>query len=261
MSLVDRKYNAYYKKLWYIDQATNTGVDTTIRDLKTGDGASGVMGMSKDAILLQPKNSDSTTMAEFKTKSGTVFGRVDSTNKKVMLGESLVAANTQYAYFGACNSDTAGFSAGHHYALPFGPNFVGSYLSFGTGTDPDTSVTITTNAHLITPMLWYIPDNITISSVSWLNAADTATGDTCRAHLVSYDIDKTNTSTGGDLSAGVVIADGSDIVNAGYEAQYWQDMTVQSANVDAGKVCAFCFRSDTVNSDYSITATVKYYIR
>ena len=38
-------------------------------------------------------------------------------------------------------------------------------------------------------------------------------------------------------------------------------MTVQSANVDAGKIILFTFASDTVNSDFSINATVKYHIR
>ena len=34
-----------------------------------------------------------------------------------------------------------------------------------------------------------------------------------------------------------------------------------AADVDAGKVILFTFASDTVNSDYSINATVKYHIR
>ena len=38
-------------------------------------------------------------------------------------------------------------------------------------------------------------------------------------------------------------------------------MTVQSADIDAGKVVLFCFRSDSANSDYSINVTVKYHIR
>ena len=65
----------------------------------------------------------------------------------------------------------------------------------------------------------------------------------------------------GDLSSGTVIADGGDVVNAGYEQAYYQQMTVQSANVDAGKVILFIFRPDSVNSDYSINATIKYHLR
>ena len=78
---------------------------------------------------------------------------------------------------------------------------------------------------------------------------------------MSYDIDTDNGSTGGDLSNGVVIADGADIVGAGYEQIYYQSMTIQSADVDAGKILIFAFRSDSVNSDYSIHATIKYRLR
>jgi hypothetical protein len=38
-------------------------------------------------------------------------------------------------------------------------------------------------------------------------------------------------------------------------------MTINSANVDAGKVVLFAFRADSVNSDYTINATVKYHLR
>ena len=104
-------------------------------------------------------------------------------------------------------------------------------------------------------------DNITIDAVKWLHAADAATGDDTAAHLMSYTVDTANGSTSGDLSAGVVVADGATITNAGREQIYYQSMTIQSADVDAGKVILFTFASDTVNSDFSINATVKYHVR
>ena len=55
--------------------------------------------------------------------------------------------------------------------------------------------------------------------------------------------------------------DGADITNSGYAQAYYQSMTIQSADVDAGKAVFFTLRMDTVNSDYSINATVKYHIR
>ena len=78
---------------------------------------------------------------------------------------------------------------------------------------------------------------------------------------MSYDIDTGNGSTGGDLSNGVVVADGGDITNAGYEQTYYQQMTIQSADVNAGKAILFTLRSDSVNSDYTISATIKYHLR
>ena len=56
------------------------------------------------------------------------------------------------------------------------------------------------------------------------------------------------------------MADGATLTNAGYEQAYYQSMTVQSANVDAGKVIMFTFASDTVNADYVANVTVKYHL-
>ena len=61
--------------------------------------------------------------------------------------------------------------------------------------------------------------------------------------------------------SGTVCADGADIVSAGYEQNYYQQMTIQSADVNAGKVLIFAFRQDSANSDYSIQATIKYHLR
>ena len=130
-----------------------------------------------------------------------------------------------------------------------------------TGTEPVTSFSISTTADDITCCLWYVMDNMTIDRVVWWSGADDGTGDTTRCHLMSYTVDSGNGSTSGDLSSGTVIADGGDVVNAGYEQAYYQQMTVQSANVDAGKVILFIFRPDSVNSDYSINATIKYHLR
>ena len=78
---------------------------------------------------------------------------------------------------------------------------------------------------------------------------------------MSYSIVSDNSSTSGDLSGGTVLADGSDITNAGTEQIYYQQQTIQSANVDAGKAVFFVFRSDSVNSDFSVNATLKLHLR
>ena len=78
---------------------------------------------------------------------------------------------------------------------------------------------------------------------------------------MSYDVVTTAGATSGDLSNGAVVASSSDITSAGYEQAYYNSMTINSANVDAGKVVLFAFRADSVNSDYTINATVKYHLR
>ena len=128
-------------------------------------------------------------------------------------------------------------------------------------TNPSSSLTISTTAMRDIKAYWYVMDNITIDAVKWWHGADAATGDSTAAHLMAYTVDIDNGSTSGDLSGGTVVADGATITNAGYEQAYYQSMTIQSADVDAGKVILFTFASDTVNSDYTINATVKYHIR
>ena len=106
-----------------------------------------------------------------------------------------------------------------------------------------------------TPKLSLLDTAINIDAVTVWVAGDGASGDTIRFHIMSYSVDTSNGSTGGDLTSGAVIASGGDITNAGYEQAYYQQMTIQSANVDAGKAILFTFRSDSVNSDYGINAT------
>ena len=209
---------------------------------------------------MQP-STDSTTNSVIYDASGNALLAVDSTNDLVKAGIGQHTVNTQYAYFGKNNTD-ATITANSHYAVPFGTvTYDAGYIILGSGTDPATSFTNSTEGHELVAKIWYIPDNITIDRVIWFSGADAATGDTLRCHLMSYDIDTGNGSTGGDLSNGVVVADGGDITNAGYEQTYYQQMTIQSADVNAGKAILFTLRSDSVNSDYTISATIKYHLR
>tara|TARA_Y100001963_G_C6684302_1_gene401422 strand:+ start:391 stop:984 length:594 start_codon:yes stop_codon:yes gene_type:complete len=186
----------------------------------------------------------------------------DANTKAGSTGTNTVGGVTLYANFGVYSgtSGMAGALANHHYAVPFITNSQQGIVSMGTDTNPSTSFTIATAADDLTICYWYIMDNITIDKIIWFSGGDNSSGDTTRAHLMSYDIDTDNGSTSGDLSNGVVLADGADITNAGYEQIYYQEMTIQSANVSAGKVVIFTFRGDGVLSDYAINATVKYHL-
>ena len=168
-----------------------------------------------------------------------------------------------YSYFKFGSINSSGISADTHYLVPFGSmgDRFGSLVSIGTSTNPDTTLTISTTADDVTQTLWYVPDDITIDAVHWFNGADAASGEDVKGHLLSFTIDIANGSTSGDLSAGTVLADGANITNAGYEQIHYQSMTIQSANVDAGKVICFAFRCDSsVNSDYSLNVIVKYHL-
>ena len=267
-TFLGKTFNSYFKNLLGMNQSTNTGVDATTRLVQDGAGQSTSLSLSDDVLSVQPVNDDTTGAMLVKNQGGANILAVDTTNAKVLVGASQVATNTQYAHFGVDSVTSAYFVADIHMAVPFIGISTIHALQLGSSTsssfndtNPATSLTISTSTSYPITTYMYVPDNITIDAVHWLHGADAATGDSTAAHLMSYTVDVDNGSTGGDLSDGVVVADGATITNAGYEQIYYQSMTIQSADVNAGKVLVFTFASDTINSDYAINATVKYHIR
>ena len=249
-----------YKDILHTSNS-NTGISTSIKQITCGDGDTTSLYLSTQNAKIQPA-SDSTTNTVIYDADGNALFTVDSTNDLVKAGIGQHAVNTNYAYFGVAN-DTSTYATGTHYALPFQTvGYISGISAMGTGTNPDTSLSISSTANSVVGTYWYVMDNITIDRVVWFSGADNATGDTTRVHLMAYDVDTGNGSTGGDLSNGAVLADGSDIVNAGNEQIYYQQLSIGTANVDAGKIILFTFRLDAVaGTDYTINATVKYHLR
>ena len=170
-----------------------------------------------------------------------------------------------YAYFGIGNGISANWAANTHIALPFMGYPQSSALadnpSLGTSTDPATSLTTAdgaaTDASLFVACMWYVPDNMVIDGVYSIEGADEATGDTTRMHLMSYTFTSGSTSC---LTNGSVLANNSDVTNAGSEQAYLSTWTINNNTVDAGKVILATFRNDSNNSDYSVNIAVKYHL-
>ena len=260
-TFLGKTFNTYFKNLLGLNQTSNTGVDATTRVVHDGAGQSTSISLSDDVLSVQPVTDNTTGTFLVNNQSGSNILAVDTTNSKVLVGASRVAANTQYAYFGINSTEAASYAADYHYMIPFAGKAQAGNVTLGTGTNPDTSLTVSSTSDDIIDVLWFIPDNITVDAVYWWNGASGADGDTTRAHLCAFDIEKGTDSTAGDLSNGVVVADGADITNEGREQAYYQSMTVQSADIDGGKVGVFTFRQDGINSNHSISATIKYHIR
>ena len=260
--LTGKTPSATHKDLLKIENS-NSGIDDTLRQIESGSGVGSALYIEKNSIKVQP-TADDTGVVHVKDKDGDSIFKIDTTNDLVSsLGHY---SNTQYAYFGANYVDISGLAANTHYPIPFSSSSGGATgtndVDFGTGTDPsDTFTTADTDtqyASQIVPMLWRVPDNITIDSITHIEGADNATGDTTRMHLKSFTFTSGATAC---LTAGALLAHNSDVTNAGNEQPYLSTWTVDSANVDAGKVILCFFRSDSVNSDFSINVTVKYHLR
>ena len=259
-----KTFASFYKNILGMNQTTNTGVDATTRLVHDGAGQSTSISLSDDVLKVQPVNDSTAGTLLCNTSGGDTIFSVDTDNSKVLVNAGQVAANTQYALFGHNYVDASAFVANTHYPISFvmGGGVSTNDIDFGTGTDPDDSFTTadtdTQYASQIVPMIWRLPDNITISSISHIEGADNATGDTTRMHLKSFDFTSGSTSC---LTNGALLAHNSDVTNAGNEQAYLSTWTVDSADVNADKAILCFFRSDSVNSDFSVAVTIKYFIR
>ena len=261
MSLVNQTFLSRFKDLLVINNS-NSGFDTNIDQITSGNGNGSSLYLSTNNLKVQP-TADSTTNSVIYDKDGNILFQVDSTNDTVKaLGNHV---NIQYAYFGITSVGSSGYAANTHYPVFFnfasGSNLV-TDVDFGTGTDPNDSFTTadtdTQYASQIVPMMWRAPDNISIDSVTHIEGADAATGDSAtRMHLKSFDFTSGSTSC---LANGTLLANSSDVSNSGNEQAYLSTWTIDSASVTAGKVILCFFRSDSVNSDYSLNVTVKYHL-
>ena len=100
-------------------------------------------------------------------------------------------------------------------------------------------------------------NNCTIDGVKCFIGSDTATGDTCRLHLFKYTFQNGSSSC---LIDGEVVAYSAEHVNDGDEQVYQLPMTVSSADITSGEIILAFFRSDSINSDYSIKVIVEYHL-
>ena len=262
MSLTGKSPAETYKDLLKVIN-NNSGIDSTARVIESGDGSDTALSLSDRAVGVK-SNTDNTSAFKVQNSSGTTKLSVDTTNNQVKaLGHHV---NTQYADFGIASTLSANYAANTHHPIPFSANNQAlanqDDITFGTSTDPATTFTTadgaSTDASLLVPMLWYVPDAISIDAVYGIEAGSNASGDTTRMHLMSYTFTSGSTSA---LTSGTLLAYNSDVTNAGSEQAYLSTFTVNSADVAGGKVILAFFRGDGVNSDYSVNIKVKYHLR
>tara|TARA_Y100001963_G_scaffold155640_1_gene247346 strand:- start:1480 stop:2268 length:789 start_codon:yes stop_codon:yes gene_type:complete len=261
MSLSGKTLKDSYVDLLQLDNS-NSGTPTSVKNIKDGAGTKTALLVSDDNVRIIPNNDDTTSALMVRNTLGATVMQVDTTNELVYGSGNIV--NTQYATFSVGNTQSQYNSANNHHAIPFSSATYGTsnYApTFGTGTDPATTFTTADSneerASDLVPCLWYITDAISIDSVTSIEGADASSGDTTRMHLFSYDFTSGATSC---LTNGTLLAHNSDVTNAGSEQPYLTSWTVDSAAVTSGKVILAFFRSDSVNSDYSLNITVKYHL-
>ena len=80
--------SSYYGNDLTIDQATNTGVDTTTCKVQDGFGNNTSCSLSDDVLSVQPINDDTTGTMLVKNSGGSNILAVDTTNSVVKAGAS-----------------------------------------------------------------------------------------------------------------------------------------------------------------------------
>ena len=254
------------KSLLRVDDDSN-GIDTTLENITDGEGTISAMKISDDVLAVAPQNDNTTGTFQVLNKASSALFKVYTTNSVVKAGVGQFNVLTQYAYFASVTTETSGNAAGYHYPLRFnsgasgGTSIPDQFNGFGNGTDPATSITTADaadqKASELVPFLMYVPDNIYIDAIHSLSGADNATGDTTRFHCMSYTFTSGSTSC---LTSGTLIAHSDDITNLGVEQAYLNTWNIDSASVASGKVLVCTFESDSVNSDYTYTVTIKYHL-
>ena len=253
-----KTFSSFYKNILGLNQSSNTGVDATTRVIHDGAGNSTSVSLSDDVLQVQPVNDDGNTLL-VKNQGGSNILAVDTDNSKVLVGASQVPANTQIKEMGLYDFSPTG--AGYHYPLIANTmHFESAYAGdndWGNGTDPATSLDVSglTAQENAVAVYWYLDNNITLDKVRFMATSDGTA--TLNFHLFAYTLDVS--SNHGDLSGGVVHANGT--VAATNSTIKTGTFTLDTADIDSGKVVVGFVENVTSATDVSVSFQIQYHIR
>ena len=260
MSLTNKTIANTYKDLLQVDNSNN-GISTSSKAVKSGDGTSSCLSLSDDVLHIQPQNDDTGSAVRVNSQNGTARFVIDSDTPSVKALGQHVNTNIKQFMFSSINAHPNSTNWTMLDSIG-GGRFNSSPSTMGTGSTPATTLTVSTTADDLVQSIWYVPFNIAIDSCNVWFGADVSSGDDVKFSIMSYTIDSSNGSTGGDLSAGAEhCASASTIAGAGYQQAYYQSLTVSSANVDAGKVITANVLQDDTSADLTVNLQLVYHLR
>ena len=148
-------------------------------------------------------------------------------------------------------------SAGYHRAVP--TSYDVSDLTVGNGTDPTTSLTVSTNGDHANNRLIAFPDNVVVTKCKVSISEGGSTNTTHNIHLMRYDID-----ADGDWSNGTVVATGTNSNSDDYSQVRFITLTLSGTASDlqvaeSNQALVLCAESvDAINLYQSVKAYLKY---
>ena len=260
-SLTDKTVASVYKDLLHISNNGNGIGATQIHTVEDGNGGDSSLLIGKRGTVIKPLVDTISTFI-VQDKDGNSILTARSSDDQVLAGSSQTFVNSQYLRFFGHDIDV---DSGTHFGVPI----VGFYtsgsaevpnteLTFGTGSEP-SEPTMTGVADDIIHYAHYVDTNITVDAVNVLFSANGSGSDTLTFHLISLEPGAATTID--ELTNVTVIADDSGQASSGHNQFYRVPMTVQSANVDAGKYLFLTVEGNGTNADYTINAQVRYHFR
>ena len=258
MALTNKTIASTYGDILQVDNSGSgrTANGTTIKD---GLGQSTALTLGSDKIKITPAT-DSTSAVTIETSGGTDLLVVDTTNSAVKAGTTQTYVNTQIKDFGVFDFSP---TANTHHPMIASTGMVSTAgvtwaaVGFGTGTDPATTFTISSQAEFVVPLLWYIPVAITIDEVRVIASTDAA--ETLNFHLFSYAMATGTSSGAGDLSSGTLLAHNGSTLTTGDDRVTTTTLTIDSANVAADLVVLAFVENPTDTDDITAQLIVKYH--
>ena len=259
MALTDKTIASTYGDILQTDNSGSgrTANGTVIKD---GLGQSTALTLGGDKVKLTP-SSDTTALLTIENAAGADLLTVDATNTAIKVGTTQTYVNTQVKQFGVF--DMSPTADTHHPMVSMtGLDATGNTdwtpsTAFSTGTDPALSLTISSAAEDIVPVLWYIPAAITIDEVRVIASTDAA--DTLNFHLLSYTLGTGTSSTAGDLSSGALLAHNESTLTTGDDRITSTTLTIDSASVAADKVVLAFVENVGDTNDITAQLIVKYH--
>ena len=264
MSLENKTIANTYKDLLQIDNGNN-GIGAVIKTVKSGDGENSALRLANDIVSIRPTTAETTTALRVQSYEGSTLLQADSTNTAVKaLGQYVNTGVHQFHYTSVNAKPTSANTWSALDAQSGGGRFRSTVIELGTGSSPATTYDVSGGnvADDLVQSIWYVPFNITIDSVKVWFGQDSSSGDVVKFSVMGYSIDTSNGGTGGDLSGGIEhCVSPSTITGTGYKTAYNQDLTISSADVNAGKVIVACVHQDGTNADLTVNMQVVYHLR
>jgi|TARA_R100000084_G_scaffold48201_2_gene19929 hypothetical protein len=258
MSLTNKTIASSYGDILQVD---NSGSGRTANGtrVKDGLGQSTAMTLGGNSMNLTPSSDNTSTFAVEKSNGDDLLV-VDTTNSLIKAGTTQSYVNTQIKEFGVF--DMSPTADTHHPMVAMnGLDATGNtdlaLLSFGTGTDPATTLTLASGAENLVPVLWYVPVSITIDEVRVIASTDAA--DTLNFHLFSYAMGTGTGSTAGDLTDGTLLAHNGSSLTTGDDRITTTTLTIDSANTVADRVILAFVENVGDTNDITAQLIVKYH--